>query len=251
MKNNNSGNSRNTALRRGKVSSIGLFESIPLMVSGYLDGKRSLPRENGDVWMSPHIEKEIRSYDEFASRVFGQLQLDEENDYARLEELINSVTDSGEQLEKAEEELHKAQMSESTVENCRMNGESRLTDAQVRARRIRESEKRLSVPVNKVNTLKEKLIKEAEEFQRLRSKIIEENNSSRMVCNRVRDRLYQRLAVYWGWALRSHPEGADMPAVPVFDVSIKAEDIYMKPHIKLLMEKAEILNEKIEKENAK
>ena len=64
-----------------------------------------------------------------------------------------------------------------------------------------------------------------------------------MICNRVRDHLYQRLAVYWNSALHNHPETIKMPVLPCVDIKFNSEDIYMKPHHKVLMEKADLLSD--------
>jgi len=49
-------------LKNKSIQGIGFWESLPLKVVGYFDGRRGLPRktENG-LWLSPHIEKEIRA----------------------------------------------------------------------------------------------------------------------------------------------------------------------------------------------
>ena len=66
MKNKSLKNSRVSNLNKGKVKGVGFFESIPLKIAGRSDGKHGLPREADGEWLSPHIEREGRSYDEFA-----------------------------------------------------------------------------------------------------------------------------------------------------------------------------------------
>ena len=243
MKNKSLKNSRVSNLNKGKVKGVGFFESIPLKIAGRSDGKHGLPRENDGQWVSPHIEREIRSYDEFSSRMWGQLQIEEEEAYSRLEDIMNSVVDIKTQLDNAELKLDKAIASENLFDTSRKTGESKLTDAQVVARRTKEREKRLTPVKNKVSSLEAKLTSELSEFATVRAKIIEDNNSTRMICNRVRDHLYQRLAVYWNSALHNHPETIKMPVLPCVDIKFNSEDIYMKPHHKVLMEKADLLSE--------
>ena len=81
-------NTRLTNLKRGKVKRVGFFERIWLRIAGYKDGKRNLPRDGESGWMSPHLDKEVHSYDEFASRMWDRLQVEEEEDYVRLGEWI-------------------------------------------------------------------------------------------------------------------------------------------------------------------
>lgn len=249
MKNKTLKDTRVSSLKKGKVKSVGFFESLPLKITGCIDGRRGLPRENDNgQWVSPHIEKEIRSYDEFSSYMWGQLQIEEEVAFARLGELMDSVVHIKSQLDTAKSELDKASAGEGIVNNARKHGESKLTDAQVVARRANERSKRLSPFKSRVSSLQTKLTSEIDEFSAVRAKIVEDNNSTRMVCNRVRDHLYQRLAVYWNAALRKHAENSKMPTVPCIEIVFNSEEVYMKPHIEL-MQKAELLSETIKKES--
>ena len=249
MKNKSLKDTRISSLKKGKVKGVGFFESIPLKIAGRIAGRRGLPRKNeNDQWVSPHIEKEVRSYDEFSSRMWGQLQIEEEAVFARLGELVDSVVHIKSQLDSARSELDEVIAGESMVNNSRKHGESKLTDAQVAARRANERNKRLSPMKSRISSLQEKLTSEIDEFSVVRAKIIEDNNSTRMVCNRVRDHLYQRLAVYWNAALRKHAEHSKMPAVPCVKIIFNSEEVYMKPHIEL-MQKAELLSETIKNES--
>ena len=85
-----------------------------------------------------------------------------------------------------------------------------------------------------------------DDFSARRNKIIEDNNSTRMICSRVRDHLYQRLNVYWNSALHKHSENDRMPAVPTVEVTSRAEMVYMEPH-SVLMQKAERLSQFLSK----
>ena len=69
-------------LRKGKIKGLGFWERILLKITGFLDGRRGLPREDENgYWTSPHLDKEVHSYDEFSTRMFGQLQIDKKDDY--------------------------------------------------------------------------------------------------------------------------------------------------------------------------
>lgn len=248
MKNNNAKNSRTTNLRKGKIKGLGFWEKIILKIAGLVDGARGLPREDDNGhWTSPHLDKEIRSYDEFSSRMFGQLQIEEEKDYARLGELMDSVLHIKTRLEDAKADLEEATENEGTVDISRKHGESKLTDAQIAARRSCERTKRLAPLKSRVNSLQSQLTSEIAEFSKLRNKIIEDNNSTRMICNRVKDHLYMRLDAYWNSALRKHSENSKMPAVPSVEISSRAEAVYMDPH-RALMQRAELLSQAISNE---
>lgn len=245
MKNNQIKKLRVSNLDKGKVKGIGFFEKTGLKIAGYADGKRGLPRSDASGWMSPHTDREIRSYDEFASRMWGRLQVEEEETYARLGELMDSISHTKALLNEAKDELDEAEEKEKTADTSRKKGESKLTDAQVAARRSNEKAKRLAPLKSRINSLQSKLTAEIDEFSRLCNKITEDNNSTRMICNRVRDHIYQRLDIYWNAALRRHSEKAKMPVVPCVEVISRSEAVYMTPH-KVIMQKAEMFSKELE-----
>lgn len=241
MKNTQQKNTRILNLRKGKVKRIGFFEKLWLKIAGYFDGRRNLPRKSDCGWISPHIDKEVRSFDEFASRMWGSLQVEEEENYARLGELMDSIAHTKLLLDEAKSTLDEAEIKEKSADNSRKKGESKLTDAQVTARRTNEKAKRLAPLKNSVNSLQSKLTAEIDEFSQLRNKIIEDNNSTRMICNRVKDHIYQRLDIYWNAALRKHSDNEKMPVVPSVEVESRSETVYLAPH-ELLMHKAEMFS---------
>lgn len=243
MENMQMRNARISKLSKGKIKGLGILEKLGLKIEGFVDGKRCLPREDkSGIWCSPHIDREVRSYDEFASRMWGHLQIEEETAYAHLGELMDSLVHTRALLEKAELELEEAVGDERSSDNSRKYGESKLTEGQVIARRTKERAKRLAPLKSHVSSLQSKLSSEIDEFSRLRNRILEDNNSTRMICNRVKDHLHQRMDVYWNAALRKHPDKARMPVIPCVEVESRAEAIYMEPHT-LLMQRAELLSQ--------
>ena len=179
--------------------------------------------------------------------MWGQLQIEEEDEYARLGVLMDSLVHTKSQLESAEADLAAALSCEAGVDASRKHGESKLTDAQVAARRASERAKRLAPLRRQVTELQSKLVAEVDEFSALRNKIVEDNNSTRMICARVKDHLLQRMCVYWNSAMIKHSENARMPAVPSIEVTSRAEAVYMEPH-KALMQRAELLSQSLSKE---
>ena len=239
---------RISKLQKGKLKGIGFFEGIGLKIRGRIDGARNLPRECDDGhWLSPHLDKEVRSYDEFSSRMWGQLQIEEEDEYARLGTLMDSIVHTKAQLEIARTELKDILSYEGAPDTTRKHGEDKLTEAQVATRRANERAKRLATFRSRVSTLQSRLDSEVDEFSALRNKIIEDNNSTRMICSRVRGHLFQRLNIYWNSALHKHSENARMPAVPTIEVTSRAEMVYMEPHL-VLMQKAERLSQYLSKD---
>lgn len=234
-------NSRISNLSKGKIKGLGFVEKICLKIAGYIDGKRGLPRnDQSGNWVSPYLDREVRSYDEFASRMWGQLQIEEESSYAALGKLMDSLLHTKALLSDARADLAAAYEHEKATDAVRKHGESKLTEAQVVSRRANEKAKRLAIHKNRVSALQSKLDSEVDEFSKLRNKIIEDNNSTRMIVTRVRDHLYQRLDCYWNAALSKHPDNTQMPTIPCVDAASRAECVYMEHH-KLLMQKADLL----------
>ena len=218
-------------INNGKIKGIGFFEGIKLRITGLLDGFRKLPKEAPDGrWNSPFINQELHCFDEFSSKMYGNLQVEEEHKYARISDLTKSLADTECQLASANKILEAAIALESTSKLIRRHGEDRLSDQQVEARRSNERAARLASYHNAVRQLEDKLATAKEEIAVISSEITEDNNTTRLICARVRDHLLQRLDLYWSAALRSHPDRARMPVIPDIPVESGAESLYMKPH---------------------
>lgn len=248
MENKQLRKSRISKLSKGKIKGVGFFEGIGLKIRGRIDGSRSLPRECSDGhWRSPHLDREVRSYEEFSSRMWEQLQIEKKEEYVRLGVLVDSITHIMAQLEAAKTDLKDVLSYEGTPDTFRKHGEEKLSESRVITRRANERSKRLAAFRNGVIKLQSQLDSEIAEFSVLRNKIIEDNNSARMTCSRVGDRFLQRIDVYWNSALLKHSENARMPAVPSIEVISRAETVYMELH-KALMQKAELLSQSFSKE---
>ncbi len=231
-------------LKKGKVKGVGLVEGLRLKVLGRIDGANNLPRECDGRWTSPHLDREAKSFSEFSTKMWAHLQIEEEEAYARLNVLMDSIGYTMVQLETDKANLKEALTYPDTF---RKHGESKLTDAQVAARRANERAKTLAPLKSRISTLQNKLVAEIDEFSSIRNAIIEDNNSTRMICARVREHLLQRVDVYWNSAMLKHSENARMPVVPSIEVTSKAEAVYMEPH-QALMQRAELLCQSLSKE---
>ena len=235
-------NGRINSLKKGKTKSLGLFETLKMKLLGFIDGLRGYPKkdENGR-WLSAHMDREINAYEEFCSRMWGTLQIETEEMYSRLGGLIDGLSDMERQVADAKNSFEAAVQAEGNHKVTRKNGEENLTEAQVSARRGREREKRLSPMRSRIATAENARSAAITEFLDLRNKLIENNNTTRMICNRVKDHMLQRVDVYWNSALRRHPDKEMMPAVPLISIEYNAEKVFMEPHMQV-MRKAEELS---------
>lgn len=239
---------RHKKVNNGKGKKVGFFESIDLKIKGFFDGRKGFPRQTDkDEWYSPFMNQEVNSFEEFCSHTWGSLQIENEGEYARLEELMDGIRQKKGLLEVARAELGVANKRESDSESARKKGEDKLTDVQVRARRKAEKEKKLAPVKSKVVGLEQELMDAEEAFSDLHSKLVEDDNTTRLICHRVRDHILMRLDVYWNSALRRHPDGASMPVVPVLELKDEAEEAYLRPH-KELMKRAAAIHDAIQDE---
>lgn len=235
-------------LKSARVKSIGIFETFWMKSKGLKDGMNGLPRrsENGS-WYSPQLDREINAYEEFGSRVWGRSQIEQEDTYNRLSQLANEVFIDRKRLEKAEAHLTEETREVSREELSRKPGEEDMTDEQVKRRRLREQAKHLESYEREVKSLEEKIEKETEEIFTLYGKIAEIDNSTKMIVNRVKDHVFQRIDVYWEAALGKHAGEADIPIIPNITVTNQAENVYRNPHQDLIKTIEELRKERADK----
>lgn len=237
-------------VNNGKGKKVGSFESICLKIRGFCDGRKGFPRQtDSNDWYSPFMNQEVNSFGEFCSYTWGSLQIENEGEYASLEELMDGIRQKKGLLELAKADLAVAAKRENDLESARKKGEDNLTDAQIRARRKAEKEKKLAPLKSKKAGLEQELKNVEEAFSALHSKLVEDDNTTRLICRRVRDHILMRLDVYWNSALRRHPDGASMPVVPAIELENEAEEAYLSLH-KVLMKRAAVIRDAIQDDTA-
>lgn len=225
---------RLASLQRGKVIGVGPFESLGLRLAGQIDGARSLPRpDGGGGWISPHLDRERRAFEEFSARMWGRLQIEEEELYARLEALLDSLARTGAALAAAEEELRVQSGREGPAAAVRKRGEERLTLQQVEARRAREKVRRLAPLTERVRELEAERERLEAEISQLSNRLIEEHRSTRLVCDRVQSHMRQRVDLYWSQALKKRVDG-ELPAAPYAELESHAEALFLQGHGELM-----------------
>ena len=236
-------------VNNGKGKKVGFFESINLKIKGFCDGYKGFPRQNNkNDWYSPFMNQEVNSFEEFCSHTWGSLQIENEGEYVRLEKLMDGIRQTKGFLEAAKADFVAA-TRDNDSESVRKKGEDNLTDAQIRARRKAEKDKKLAPVKKKVAGLEQELKNAEEAFSALHSKLVEDDNTTHLICHRVRDHILMRLDVYWNAALRCHPDGESMPVVPVMELQDEAEEAYLSLH-KVLMKRAAAIHDAIQDEAA-
>ena len=220
-------------LHHGKGKKVGIFESISLNFAGWADGRKGLPRKDNDegCWLSPFMNRNINAYKEFCSHIWGSLQVQNESNYIELAKLINEIQQKKDSLTRIQNEFKSAN-SESA---SRKKGEDSLTDAQVSARRTREKARRLA-PLNSKNaSIEQELEEDREALVALYNQLVEDINTTRLICHRVKNHILLRMDIYWNSALTYHPDNMSMPVVPGLDLqSEEAELQYLNYHAEIM-----------------
>ncbi len=223
-------------LQKGAGKKPGLYESIQLTILGRRDGRKGFPRlTEEDVWYSTFLDREVNSYGEFCSHLWGSLQIENADKFARLGQLADKICQKREELKKAEREYAAACQQGKDIPMIRFRGEDALSDAQVKARRTAEEEKRRQPLKNKVSGLRQELQEAEKAFSDLYNILVEDDNTVRMICHRVRDHILIRIDVYWNAALTIHPNSEEMPVVPLIELGNRAEEAYLLLHHELRM----------------
>ena len=210
-------------MNHGRVKSLGFLEKALLRRAGRKDGERGLPAAVDDnIWSSPFLEGEVKGYQKFSARMWGQLQLATQGTKARICQLMNSNTK--ELLLSRRAELAAAEEAARDGRDQRKQGEEHLTPAQVRHRRERELAQHLLPLINQILGLEKKLAQEEEELLQLRSVISELEHTTRLICDHLLLCQTQRIAVYWDAALKAQQGYAALPLLPdiVFDQTAEA-----------------------------
>ena len=216
-------------LRSAKAKHLGFFEAITMNFLGKSDGRAELPRQaqNGN-WESPRLRKESSAYNEFCDRAWGTTQLDLKNDYTAVGVLIDTIKRDEEALEHL---LMKApQAPDELYLTTRMSGEEVLDDNQIRARRGREFAKDTAPYYARIKTLEDGISTAYAQLDKRHNHIIETNNTTRLVCERLKNHTEQRQDAYWNAALRTHPAKKEMPVTPAPLAKSEAELIYTMQH---------------------
>ncbi len=218
-------------LKQYKPEKVGFFEKIPLKIAGKKDGKRGIPKEdkNGN-WTSPLIERELRAYDEFESKTYRNLQIEQRENYSELGKILDTLQNLEKDIEIINKDISEAEAVENMIDIKRMPGERSLTDVQVRMRRLNESAKRIRPLKDQLKSLLSLHRSKKVEFSEIYQNIYEEINNARMVCEKNKKHIYQRIIVYWDAAYKKHPEKEDMPVLPEMDIKSDAETVYKKLH---------------------
>lgn len=215
-------------LRRGKNRKLGILETIGLKLAGKADGKAGLPKDAGSGrWSSAFMAKEETSFAEYCDRLWGNQQIKLHSAHAQRDVAYAEILSLTARMALLTENAPQAV----DFSFSRKQGEEELSQTQVEERRAREFSRERSAYLAEVDALEGELAERYKELELVHSYIQESDNAARLISQRVMDRCYQRLEVYWRAAYRVHPEASKMPASSGCVLSSQAEDTYFSKHI--------------------
>ena len=148
-------------------------------------------------------------------------------------------------LKHAQKEVGIAMKNESRMGIIRKIGEEKLNDNQIRVRRMNEQDDRLEPYRRQIGVLEGELKSMLEELSGIRYRLVEEYNTTIMICKRIKNHTLQRLDVYWDASFHKHPDKALMPTVPNVSLPVEAEGVYTNIHKMLLNKTEETIDEEV------
>jgi len=217
-----------------EVKKLGTVESLRLKIAGHMDGRKGLPNCTDGHWNSAFIHREINAYEERCSHIWELLQLKNADQFVRLGELMDSIKQKKLLLKHAQKEVGIAMENENRMGIIRKIGEEKLNDNQIRVRRMNEQDDRLEPYRRQIGVLEGELKSMLEEVSGIRYRLVEEYNTTIMICKRIKNHTLQRLDVYWDASFHKHPDKASMPTIPNVSLSVEAEEVYTNIHKTLL-----------------
>lgn len=230
-------NNRIKSLEKGKVRSLGIFEILSMKFAGWTDGRKGLLRKGEDgSWQSSRLKEEIDTYEEFCEDLYGRLKFEEEEEFKKLNLLLDGVVIQNKDLAVAQKNLDLVLNKEVSV-NKRKVGEENLSEAQVMARRNHERNKQLRPYYNEVEEKRITLSQTVEEIYKHLSHVRESFDSTCKVAHRLQQHCQRRIDVYWRSAMRQNGE---LPPVPRISFTNFSEQDY-RNHFEKLEKKAEHL----------
>ena len=201
------------SLRREKKSRLSVFEKTILYIAGRRDGLHGLPNvDNEGNWTSPIIQKEINSSNESFNRIYGTLQICLGEKYKEAAVLADRLEHYRDRVDT----LMKEYPCDLTEEEChiRKHGEEKLTDQQIRNRRLAECSREREKVQEKIDAIEAQYEKEFEELVELNNYLIQKNYETDIVCERIRCHTQQRIDYYWNIAKHiAYENNREMPTV--------------------------------------
>ena len=230
-------------LKKGKAKHLNIFEAVYLRVVGRRDGKAGLPRQipSGN-WESPWLFKEVSDYQEFCDNAWGLTQEHLCEHYKKVGIIIDGIKRKEEALDQLIQNAPEG--PEAEYLKTRKAGESDIPEDLILARRRSDFLRQNASYNNNIYAVKAELERAYIEFDGYQNHIIETNNDTRLICERVKNHTGQRRNAYWNAAIRVHIEKLKIPLQPSPLPEPEAEAIYMAQHRNLEGEAGELIGRK-------
>jgi hypothetical protein len=183
-------------------SRIGVVESWSMRRCGQRDGRLGLPRPNSSgEWSSPLVEQELSQFSEFTQRI-----------WRRCEEI---TADRYVEISKFQLRLSQLKIRfDGVADDQCYRGEENIDPIIIKSRRQKERSAVAEIEIRLAELMQQADITE---------------NQAKLICERQRCRVAQRLAFYLMGCFKTHPDSKKIPtALPV--LYSQGEEIYTAQH---------------------
>lgn len=183
-------------------SRIGVVESWSMRWRGLRDGRLGLPRPTSSgEWSSPLIEQELSQFGEFTQRIWQRCEEITADRYVEISKL----------------QLHLSQLKirfDGVADDQYYRGEENIDPIIIKSRRQKERSAVAEMEIRLVELIQQ---------------VAKTENQAKLICERQRCRVAQRLASYLMGCFKTHPDSKKIPTSPPVLYS-QGEEIYTAQH---------------------
>lgn len=192
-------------LKKSRIKSLSLIESMPLYWKGKMNGKKDLPGENSSgEWVSPFLMKEKDAYSQYVAYIWAKTQELNREDFRVLEALVQEVLHLETKLSKSLD----ARPTDATQEDLTMrkSGEEALPQNIVTARRKLEFDKKNAPYYRQLSATKRALEEAYYTLYQKKASIKSIEDVSRLICEKAYHHTALRMDQYINGAMHTHPQ---------------------------------------------
>ncbi|MBQ6265990.1 MAG: hypothetical protein IJK60_11130 [Clostridia bacterium] len=221
-----------TELRKtGTENHLRFREKFKLIIQGWIDGRDNLPAlgmTNDGYLHSPFLTQEAKAYSEYETQVWTKIDADLYKSYARAGIILDTIVNFS-----TKRDLLRMQLPDPPTEDelCQRHpGEENIDIIAVKNRRMRAYRNEVARINSEINALIGYISDSADELSQIYNNIIESEKSARILCESRRDRVKERVSVYWRAAMKKNKS---LPPIPDIVLTSDGEVMYDAQHTEL------------------
>lgn len=241
LRNLNSRNKQIKIAEEGKIKSLSLSEVLYMKFAGYKDSRNGLIKQSSpERWDSVRLKSERDAVEEFAAKQFALLKIEEEEDCKKIANLFDGLLTLKRQLINADKKLQ-SQLNKESDLTLRFAGEESVPDEIVKARRMREKDKRLQKYYDEVESWRNQIFSNIDQIFSVLANINENFDSTCRLTEITKEHCQRKVDVYWRAALKFNKE---LP--PVIDMLFENKTLENeREYYSNFVSKAEVLRQQM------